>query len=117
MTEIPRLSCDLVEWLDRTIEVPALPASGGAFADMTEATIRRLAFKAGMRAVVDSLLAEYERAEQEQVDADNEQLHESGDTDPFGQILDPSGEPHQNVASLHLADSLTAAGPDSGSEA
>ena len=100
MDRIPKYTADLLRHLDA--DTPRVEMGGYSAADwgaLTEGQLRAMAYRAGMRALVDELL-EWSR---EETDA------EGDDDEPAGldvQVLDPGGQPHRGVASSHVAASL-----------
>ena len=52
---LPRLSHDLIDWLDENIGSPAFPTTAEAFAQLDDMAVRRAAFTAGARSLVEQL--------------------------------------------------------------
>lgn len=65
---LPRFSSDLIDYLDEAIRRPDFPQTADGFAGLDDKSIRRAAFTAGARELVDFLLAwrqeEFDREEQ-----------------------------------------------------
>lgn len=97
---IPKYTAELLVQLDEKVErVTVEDLSAGGWGAMTESRMRTLAFRAGMRAVVDELL-EWQAEEEDDGEAPDDSPEPTGlDV----QVLDPSGESHIGVASAYLA--------------
>tara|TARA_R110000851_G_scaffold111324_2_gene234532 strand:- start:1993 stop:2337 length:345 start_codon:yes stop_codon:yes gene_type:complete len=94
--EVPRFAVDLIEMLDETTLHPEFPNTIGGVAGLTEPALRRLAYAAGRRSLVDDLLGAL--------------TDETQDTDDIvrgpvlGRVLDTNGREHTELASVHLAE-------------
>lgn len=78
--KLPRYSSDLIDMLDKLIEQPEFPNTANGWRDLDEPTLRRRAFTAGARSLVDQLLSW--RAEEE----DDEDVSD-GTGSRFGGVL------------------------------
>ena len=114
MAEIPRLSYDLIDLLDRTTDQPHLPRTGLEFSTFSEAVVRQTAYAAGFRACVD-MLVEMRAADEAEANAKSNPVEPEQD-DPFLTVYGPDGKPHTGVASTHMAGRLATDGHDDGSE-
>ena len=93
--EVPRFTVDLIELLDETTLHPEFPNTIGGVAGLTEPALRRLAYAAGRRSLVDDLLgAIADEAEDTDDDAGRPAL---------ARVLDTNGREHTELASVHLA--------------
>ena len=114
MAEIPRLSYDLIDLLDRSVDKPGLPDSGRGFGNLSESVVRAIAFDAGFRACVDMLL-DMRASDEEEADAALSPP-EPDERDPFLAVYGPDGQPHTGVASTHMAGRLAPEDDDDGGE-
>ena len=104
---IPRYTADLIAQLEDQVPKPGVTASENTqkyWINMTEAQVRRHAFSAGQRALLD-FIKEWQK-ETEGAKADNQDVEPEAQPDPFGKILDVDGNEHKSVASLHMASTL-----------
>lgn len=118
MESIPRYSYDLIDELDKAVVAPKLPVTATNWHALNENAMRMAAFQSGMRSVVDMLVEMRAEIEKEKADARSEHAPAVVDDteDPLGQVLDPDGNPHQTVASTHLAARLVDPLPDGGGD-
>jgi len=56
MDKLPRFTAELIYELDEAIPYTSFPHTQEGIADLSERAIRRLAFQAGQRALIDDLL-------------------------------------------------------------
>lgn len=114
METIPRYSYDLIDELDRDTPTPKLPASAQMWHALDENAMRMAAFQCGFRSCVDMLVEARTEIEQEKANARGEtpttDVDESDDA--LGVVLDPDGNPHQTVASTHVAARIIKQMPD-----
>lgn len=54
--KLPRLSYELIQWLDESVPLPAVPLGQKGWANFDEAQARRMAWAAGQRHFVDVLI-------------------------------------------------------------
>jgi hypothetical protein len=102
-TEVfPRYSSDLLKELDETIAHPSLPRNVPGWGNLDESYMRQLAFQAGARWLVDMLIG-WHREWNEGEDSTDA----PGGDDPFGAVLGPDGRTNTQVASIHLAGTLS----------
>ncbi len=108
---IPRLSYDLLEVLKEMVEAPKLPTTGSGWGHFNEGEVRRGAFLAGRRSLVEDLLAWQAEDEENAQSRHGTSTGTPGGT--FGaDLLDSGGEPHINVAPPHMAPSNPTDDPD-----
>lgn len=110
----PRLAYDLVEALDQQEKHPLFPQTVTHAQGLDEGQVRRGIWHAARRALVNELIAMYNE--------DIEDAEGTGVTEGDGlrsvldtPVLDPSGQPHQGVAPVHLAPARFATHQDGGS--
>lgn len=100
--KLPRFSYDLIDFLDETVARPKFPDTANRFHALDEAEIRRAAFTAGARSVIDGLIAW--RDELEEV---HEEITTGGlpdETGPvFPKLFDTDGEVREIASSVHVA--------------
>ena len=102
MEALPKYVADLIELLDE--EIPKLTMDNmtrANWGNMDEAAIRRMAFAAGQRSIVDSLIAAQHEVEHAKGDADSDT--DEPESSIFGQVFDPNGQERLDVASVHMA--------------
>jgi hypothetical protein len=102
MPQLPKYAYDLIDMLDEAEGVPQFPSTRTGVVNLDESQIRLGVWHAARRALVDELLAMREEDEDEAAD------NQASTSDNPGSvldtpILDPSGERHRSVASVHLA--------------
>jgi hypothetical protein len=93
--KIPRFSYDLIDLLDKETPAVEIPMTQRSWGQMSESTLRELAFVAGMRAMVDQLVAWKEEIENEQ-GGDNPDPKDD-DRGPFGRVLSNGLSEHRTV--------------------
>jgi hypothetical protein len=89
--KLPRTAYDLIDLLDEITEAPRLPADAHGWAVLDAERLRRLAFLAGARALVDELVRT-KREEVEKAEAD-ESLTD-GPAQRFARVLGPGRDVH-----------------------
>ena len=106
MDKLPKYVADLIEILDEHVPEPVVTdMTLTQWGNMDAGAVRRLAFIAGQRALVDALIAAQREVENEKGDADSED--DGPEPSLFGRVLDPNGNERRDVASLHLAAAFT----------
>jgi len=105
MEKLPKYVADLIELLDKEIEGPSLSdLSMSQWGTIDEATVRRMAFRAGQRSLVDILIGAQADVENENGDANSEA--DESEPSVFGRVFDPDGKERLDVASVHMAASM-----------
>ena len=93
MKNIPQYSNDLIEMLDEQVKHPELPYNMKGWAGLNEGELRRGAFIAGQRALVNDLV----QALREDNGIDT---HDGGQSP-----MDSTGQKRESMAPVHLASS------------
>lgn len=99
--KLPRFSYDLIKMLDETVLTPDFPRSANAFHDLDDAEMRRAAFTAGARSVVDMLVAWVEEMEDGDNESEARDLFDEA-APVFPRILDTSGEVREVSSSVRM---------------
>lgn len=93
MKQIPKYSKELIEMLDLEVQPPVLPTSPKSWAGLNEAELRRGAFMAGRRSVIDELV--------DALEEDNET--DSGASEGGPSAMGYDGISYPGLAPTHLA--------------
>ena len=93
MKQIPKYSKDLIEMLEREVQPPSLPTTAKGWAGLNESELRRGAYIAGRRSIIEDLLSALEE--------DNEA--DSGTSDRGSSVMGYDGSPYTGLAPTHLA--------------
>lgn len=118
MEKIPKYSYDLIDELDKLVLPPEYPRDERMIAMLNDAAVRAIAFRAGQRAIVQMLIDMRREIEEEKVRVQGGVTVTNVDPDdPLGPVLDPDGNPHTTVASVHVAARLVDEMPDAVREA
>lgn len=104
---LPRFSHDLIKYLSEVTPVPSFPTTALGFAGLDEPSMRRAAFMAGARALVDHLvdwLEEQNTSEQEREKADEAGGVLDRPRLRFPRVLGSDGEVREISPPAHMAD-------------
>ena len=102
MKQIPKYSKELIEQLILEVQPPELPKSPKGWAQLNEAELRRGAYLAGRRSLVEELMAALE--EDNGIDSD---AHGTGESS-----MGHSAGPYQSVAPTRVAEGYSEDGDD-----
>jgi len=100
--KLPRFAMGLLDLMDETVGHPDFPIDANGFAALDEAAVRRAAFTAGARAVVDEFKLAYQAEEAEDEDP-LEGLHDEA-ASVFPPLFDTGGGVHQSISSVRVAE-------------
>ena len=99
--KLPRFSYDLIQMLDSSVLIPNFPRSANEFHALDEAEVRRAAFTAGARSVVDMLVAWLDEIEEENSETEARDIFDEA-APVFPRILDTQGEVREVLSSVRM---------------
>ena len=105
--KLPRYSYDLITLLAEEIGSPTFPNTANGFAGLTEDVLRRAAFTAGARSVVEHLLTWRDEEEEAERDGDTEGASDGLHDRPevrFPRVFGSDGEVREVTSPVTLAE-------------
>ena len=111
--KLPRFSYDLIQMLDETVLTPDFPRSANEFHALDEAELRRAAFTAGARSVVDMLVAWVAELEEAESETETRDLFDAA-APVFPRIFDTQGKVRETTSSVRMGQYSLGHGLDAG---